>query len=352
MQHPNDIDEKLIRMLNGKEFRLFRHLLSLLVIGVVVFGMIYKNSDGYYSEHGLLYQFIGTYLSFVGVIYFNLYLLVPKFLLNGRLLTYAFLFIIAMVFLLFAIVFIQNSFSHPLDDSRTGSEIGINIISALISIGLIIIASSIFPLFRNRIERNKNINELETATIEAELQQLKNQINPHFLFNTINNANIKVEKDRKSAYHIITKLSELLRYQLTGASQNTVILKDDIAFLTDYLDLEKTRRDRFSYKLEAEETLSNIEIPPLLFIPFVENAVKHSVSVKEEAYVLILFRKEKGYLHFCCENTKPVAPSKYKPGGLGLKNIKRRLELLYGNNHTLRIDESDRKYIVNLYLKI
>jgi sensor histidine kinase YesM len=352
MHFHNNIDEKVIYMLNGKELRLFRHLLSLLVIGVIVFGMIYKNSDGYYSEYGLLYQFIGIYLLFVGAIYFNLYFLVPKLLLKGKLFAYSFLLAISMIFTLFAIVLIQNTFSYFQYDNRTGSEIGINIISTLISIGLIIMASSTFPLFRNWTERNKSINELETATIEAELQQLKNQINPHFLFNTINNANIKVEKDRKSACHIITKLSELLRYQLTGTSQSTVILKNDITFLTDYLELEKTRRDRFSYKLDTEKVVSNIKIPPLLFIPFVENAVKHSVSVKEGAYIRILFQEEKGYLHFYCENTKPATPSKYKSGGLGLKNIKRRLELLYGNNYTLRIDESDKKYIVNLYLKI
>lgn len=352
MQPYKNIDEKVINMLSGKEYKLLRHMLSLLIIGIIVFGMIYKNSDGYYSEYGLLYQFTGTYLLFVGVIYFNLYLLVPKFLLENKLLTYAILIIITMVFLLFTFVFIQNIFSYSVDDNRTGSEVGINIISTLISIGLIIIASSTFPLFRNWIERNKNINELETTTIEAELQQLKNQINPHFLFNTINNANIKVEKDQKLAYHIITKLSELLRNQLTGTSQRTVLLKDDVTFITDYLELEKTRRDRFSYELETEETISHMEIPPLLFIPFVENAVKHSVSVKEEAYIRIFFREEKGYLHFYCENTKPVTPSKYKSGGLGLKNINRRLELLYGNNHTLHIDESDKKYIVNLYLKI
>lgn len=351
MRPVKNIDSKAIDMLNGKEYRVFRHLSSLFIIGVIVFGMIYKNSDGFYYKYSLFYQFIGIYLLFVGVIYCNLYLLVPKFLLKEKLLIYLSLLTIAVTFTLFTIAILQSSFSY-FTDNRTVYEIGINTISTLISIGLIIIASSAFPLFRNWIKRSKSINELKTATIEAELQQLKNQINPHFLFNTINNANIKVQKDRKLARHILTKLSELLRYQLTGTSQNRVVLNKDIAFLTDYLELEKTRRDHFSYELVAIETVNTIRIPPLLFIPFVENAAKHSLSTKESSHIHIRFQKEKEYLHFYCENTKPTTPLKHRSGGLGLKNIQRRLELLYSGNYILDIQEYDKQFIVNLYLKI
>ncbi|MDR1370964.1 MAG: histidine kinase, partial [Dysgonamonadaceae bacterium] len=196
------------------------------------------------------------------------------------------------------------------------------------------------------------INELETATIETELKQLKSQINPHFLFNTINNANIKVEKDQDVAYNIITKLEDLLRYQLTNTSNDKIKLESDISFLSDYLELEKTRRNRFFYKIIADESIYNLEVFPLLFIPFVENAVKHSLTTKGKSTIIIVFLKENDRLYFCCENSKPLVPIKQKSGGLGLKNIKRRLDLLYRDTYSLNVAESDEKYRVNLYLKI
>ena len=104
--------------------------------------------------------------------------------------------------------------------------------------------------------------------------------------------------------------------------------------------------------IEADERIDVLEIFPLLFIPFVENAVKHSLTAKGESSIIITFLKEDDYLHFRCENSKPKTPIKQKSGGLGLKNIRRRLDLLYGDAYTLDIVESDEKYIVNLYLKI
>lgn len=169
---------------------------------------------------------------------------------------------------------------------------------------------------------------------------------------TINNANIKVENDPESAYSIITKLEDLLCYQLTDTSNKKIRLTDDIAFLSDYLELEQIRRNRFSYSINTGENLFDIEVFPMLFIPFVENAVKHSLTTKGESRIKIILLKEKDHLYFYCENTKPAVPIKQNSGGLGLKNIRHRLDLLYGGACTLDIIESEENYKVNLYLKI
>lgn len=332
----------------------FRHVILLFIIGVMTLEMVYNSSAQHGRfEYSKLYEWFIYFLIIAGVVYFNLKVLVPRFLLKGKLASYFYSILPCAVLTLVFTVLTQNLlFNTSLDNNDTANVLLINITGNIISIGLVIVATSVYALFRGWAEQSQRIGELETATIEAELQQLKNQINPHFLFNTINNANIKVEKDPESAYNIITKLEDLLRYQLTETSQETVCLKDEILFLFDYLTLEKTRRERFCYTLQADDKIYNLELPPLLFIPFVENAVKHSLTAKGKSFVRISFEQEEDILHFYCENTKPTVPVKHKTGGLGLKNIKRRLDLLYGNDYTLDIAESDTNYIVHLYLKI
>lgn len=228
----------------------------------------------------------------------------------------------------------------------------LNITGNIISIGLINVSTSIYTLFQEWIKQNQQIDELMSSTVEAELQQLKNQINPHFLFNTINNANIKAENDPEQAFNIINKLKDLLSYQLADTKQDKLFLKDEILFLSDYLELEITRKGRFSYTLKKGKNTDELQVYPLLFIPFIENTVKHSSTTKNNSFVNISFQVENGYLKFYCENTKPSNPIQNKYGGLGLKNIRRRLELLYDNSYSLDIYESTEKYIVNLYLKI
>jgi len=212
--------------------------------------------------------------------------------------------------------------------------------------------SKSYALFRSWADYNRQVTELEASTKEAELQQLKSQVNPHFLFNTINNVNFKVEKEPKVAYDMINKLDDLLHYQLKDTKREKVFLKNDISFFTDYLELEATRRNKLVYTIQADPDIYDLEVYPLLFIPFVENAVKHSLSAKGESIIDIVFTRKQEDLYFRCENTRPPVPVKHKAGGLGLKNIKRRLDLLYGNSYTLNITEKENKYTVELCLKI
>jgi sensor histidine kinase YesM len=346
------INIAISKLLVFKKFETFGHIVLLLVIVFLTIEMTYNNGEKYNKyEYSVLCEWIAYFIAIISVIYLNLLVLVPRFLLKGRLTKYVCLIGLNVIISLAAIIAAQNLFFDVLPDSNSETVL-LNIFGNILSIGLIILSTSIFSLLRGWQENSQRINELETATIETELKQLRNQINPHFLFNTINNANIKVEKDPEAAYSIITRLEDLLRYQLADTSNDRIRLKNDVSFLSDYLELEKTRRNRFFYTIETDERIGTLEIYPLLFIPFVENAVKHSLTTKGESNISIAFLKENDYLHFCCENSKPMAPVKQKTGGLGLKNIKRRLDLLYGDTYTLDVAESDEKYIVNLYLKI
>jgi LytS/YehU family sensor histidine kinase len=132
-----------------------------------------------------------------------------------------------------------------------------------------------------------------------------------------------------------------------------VLLGNDIRFLTDFLNLEKIRRDRFEFNISVEDNVENNYVPPLLFIPFVENAVKHSNDAAKMSYIHLNFRKIDDTLHFACHNSKPLKPRK-KNGfsGLGLINVRRRLKLLYDEHYSLDIQEDETTYTVQLTIKL
>lgn len=153
------------------------------------------------------------------------------------------------------------------------------------------------------------------------------------------------------ASQILEKLDNLLRYQLNDSTRREVFLTADIQFLTSFLELEKVRRDHFEYTIFQEGNMENICIPPLLFIPFVENAVKHNLDSDNLSYVHLYFSVHNKQLTFRCENSKPRVPVK-REGGIGLANVKRRLDLLYESRYTLQIEDKETTYNVNLHLNL
>jgi LytS/YehU family sensor histidine kinase len=211
------------------------------------------------------------------------------------------------------------------------------------------VSSTTIKLFQRWIVDTSHIRELEKNTMDAELEQLKNQITPHFLFNMLNNTNVLIQTDAEKASQTIMTLSDLLRYQLYDSTREKVFLSSDIRFLTDFLNLEKIRRDNFEFTIETEGDINNLLLPPLLFIPFIENAVKHSEGSKNTSCIHLKFTLTDGRLDFVCINSKPEKEKeKENTGGLGLANIRRRLDLLFGEKYRLNICEKKNSYRVHL----
>jgi len=224
-------------------------------------------------------------------------------------------------------------------------------ITSIISFGLLIFGTSALLLFKYWIGYSQRIDELASSTLQSELKFLKKQINPHFLFNMLNNANVLIKKNPEEASRVLFKLEDMLRYQINDSAKEQVLLSSEIHFLNDFLNLEKVRRDKFEYVISKEGDISEVWLPPLLFIPFVENAVKHNVDSENSSYVYLGFKVWDKQLEFQCINSKPkIALQKNEVGGLGLKNIKRRLELLFPERYTLEIEESEISYTVYLHL--
>jgi LytS/YehU family sensor histidine kinase len=204
----------------------------------------------------------------------------------------------------------------------------------------------------------ERITELKNLTYSMELNELKNQVSPHFLFNMLNNVKALIRTNPEMASMVIMKLSEFLRYQLYENNGEKTLLASEIDFLLNFLNLEKIRKDNLQIIFETpiKQTLQNTTFIPLgLFTVFVENAIKYSVNTnEEETYIKIDLKVENNMLYFNCINSKSIDIPVFddKKGGLGLVNIKRRLELLYNNQHKLNITSSANEYIVNLIIPL
>ncbi|MCD7900161.1 MAG: histidine kinase [Bacteroides sp.] len=377
------INHIISEVLLEPRYRLLRHLLVQVAVLLITVNVLWDEPD--HIQPGRLGAWLAYFLQINIVIYVNMYLLVPRLLLRGKTPWYIFVLILLIICTVISIGLLQENYTtdpahtQVVNDIQTDdhiptdtlidthSSIGGNAllilqpISSLAAFLVFIAGLTTIHLFKYRLGNIRKINELTNATMAIELANLQNQINPHFLFNTLNNANILAGKDAEKSSYILQKLNDLLRYQTAGESKGIVKLTDDINFLTDYLNLEKTRRDRFDYIIHSEGDC-NVSVPPLLFIPFVENAIKH--NPENDSYVSIVFRVTSHKLHFECQNPKArlatqsgASPqselsSPPKQGGLGLKNIRKRLDLLFGKNYTLDLHNEKENYTVIMEFKI
>jgi len=196
--------------------------------------------------------------------------------------------------------------------------------------------------------------EMEKEHIESKLAFLQNQVNPHFLMNTLNNIHSLIEGDQKLAQNAILKLSEMMRYLLYESGRGTTTLKKEIEFLHSYLELMQLRVDKsISVNLILPEKFNNVNLPPLLFIPFIENAFKHGVSYREPSALSFKLVQNNDFLEFTSVNTISSFENNNtsgKHGGFGLENIQKRLDILYGNRHTLAIEKTENEFRVKLII--
>ena len=225
-----------------------------------------------------------------------------------------------------------------------------DIIAIIILILMLGMNLAIKLYFRQRRDREK-MKRLEKENLEQQLEYLKYQINPHFFMNTLNNIHALVDIDPEKAKTTILELSKMMRFVLYEGNKQRVPLDREITFLQNYIRLMKLRyTDKVRITVTTPETIPNDEIPPLLFITFVENAFKHGVSYQQESFIDI--KMEVGaQLTFTCSNSK-IPKEEDKHGGVGLTNVKQRLNLIYGNRYSLDINDQADTYTVTLKIPL
>ena len=200
------------------------------------------------------------------------------------------------------------------------------------------------------LKRREELEELEKTRLEQQLEYLKYQINPHFFMNTLNNIHALVDVNPEQAKMSILKLSKLMRYMLYDSNNGSVTLEKELAFLRNYVELMKMR---YSEKVHIDVQIPTDEssrlVPPLLFISFVENAFKHGVSYVKDSRIKISVEPGEDSVKFYCGNTKAGTLNE-QPGGIGLENSRKRLDLIYGTDYTLTVADNEDTYEVTLII--
>lgn len=257
---------------------------------------------------------------------------------------------------------IENTFFYKLETAHEIEIFKAAIARPLIDAGELIrmVIVTAIPLSIKMMRRYGRINAEKSNLIklntELELNFLKAQINPHFLFNSLNNIYALALQKSDRSPEMILKLSDLMRYMLYEYNVPLINLDRELKFLNDYIDLEKIRhgeKAKINFTLSGE-TLDK-QIPPLLLIPFVENAFKHGINAQfNSAWVNVdmkLDTPENDFI-FTISNNKPLVPEKKQQaaGGIGIENAKKRLEMIYPNKHTLSIDSPLDTFIVSLII--
>ncbi|WP_163715486.1 sensor histidine kinase [Mangrovibacterium lignilyticum] len=302
----------------------------------------------------------------MGVTYFMVYYLIPRYLLTRKYWEYGLYSFYLLVFTSYEIVLLLYGCLYFLLNFNISNmpPMSKNFTFVLVLVILVVgFVSFVYLLNHNfkTISRNKELENKILATNlqlkEQELHYLKMQIHPHFLFNTLNTIYGFALKQSKQTPDIILKLSNLLDYILYQVNKPKVSLKEEVLHIREYIELEKIRfQDSLSVKLESSEIDENIQVAPMLMIPFVENAFKHGTLKGGFLQIEIQVKLTGHQLEFAIRNSFNQREKETEKNGIGLENIRKRLELHYKNNYELHIEPGDEWFsaqliIFNLNLK-
>jgi sensor histidine kinase YesM len=333
-----------------KSWQIFWHVTFW--ISITLYFILVTHNNSTISTEGLLVIFVLYGFLNVGLFYLNFLYLIPRYLDKKAYRHYTISLISALIILGFikygfALLFKTYILIH-------GKGAVINFAQYFISAGL----TSIFFLFLSTALKfsvdwflNERIQrDLENQRLSAELAFLKSQINPHFLFNSLNSIYSLAYQKSDTAPEAILKLSEIMRYMLYESNDNKVDLSKELQYLQNYIDLQKIRFGDMAFvdfRISGEVT--NQRIVPLLLIAFIENAFKHGVANDPARPILLLINLNDKQLHFYIENKKH-SHNRDASGGIGLNNVKRRLDLLYPGKYNLTIRDVSDTYTCELSL--
>lgn len=203
-------------------------------------------------------------------------------------------------------------------------------------------------------EKLRKESELKSLVVESELKMLKFQVNPHFIFNSLNSISSLTLSNPSKAQEMTIKLSEFLRYTLTNNERQISFFRDELKNIRLYLDIEKVRfGDKFEYVESVKDECLDVEIPNMILQPLFENAIKHGVYKSiDKVYIKLYCNQQDGYLKITIENNFDPEAISYKGQGIGLENVKRRLNLIYGKGNLLSFEKQSNIFRVNLFIPI
>lgn len=360
----NLLDRLLLKDINSKVLKFLLNFWAWVIFAVAFHYVLIEPGQ---SSNYL--RLVKTIMLLAGVFYLNYFVLIPKYLSKRNFK----LFAISIVTML-ALVFLIDFFSEYLIISKYGNAVvptqgteqwanrpGKPLIAYIGIVLLSLISVAVSTSIRVTQEWFKNENslkEIENKKLIAELSYLKAQINPHFFFNTLNGIYALARQKSDKTPEVIMMLSTIMRYIIYEASSPKVLLKKELKHIENLIDLQKLRlTEMVKVNFEVEGSPKDIYIEPLLFTMLVENAFKHGIDYSKKNTIKVHLKITSGELNLLVSN--PIVPVKKKKenepeaeSGIGLGNIRKRLELLYPNRHELVITEKNSVYTVELKLNL
>ena len=334
------------RFLAAPQYRLLRHLLLILAVVLLSFWEV----KDIYMDGSRWFPVVKSSVITLLVIYFNIYALAPQFLVKRR---WYWVYLLATLYVALLVYFVEIRLNDVVYLRYTSEirelfgKVEINpllqVFTSIFTLIILMLSSSAVVLFRQWTIHDMRVNELEKAAIQAELEQLKKQINPQFLLRMLDRANeMSLKGNREEASILLLKLANILRYQLYDSTREFVLLSSDIRFLTEILSLERKCRPDFLFTVESDGNLQNCLIPPLLFLPFVEHFV---FANRISTFVGLYFQTDNDTLIFECQ--APEIEGETTEFG-DFAAICRRLTLLYGNAYSLKIKNVNGMQVIRL----
>ncbi len=349
-----DAHSSLAEFMVSRRYRIWRHVIFQLTLAVIAFGTFFNAPD---QPEFTLHRIGGVvcmYLFLNFLAYINILWLFRRFKRHHNLRKYCISVAMVVLALAMPMIIIEILTYEPAAYNNARLPLSIVVVStigSMLTLAFFIGGTGAILFLQDWIIGTRRKTKLRTETLRQEYAFLRKQINPHFLFNVLNNVGILADEDPRQASEMLDQLKVLLQYQFSQGARGCATVAHEVWFLRSYLNLEKARIEPFDYSITTDRRVGEMFVPTLIFITFVENAVKYSSVVNGRRYVDVSFaRAPHGMCWMRCVNSfaHDSGRSDVHSGGLGLVNTRRRLEYLYGERFSLSEHVESGEYIVNL----
>lgn len=338
------------------KFKQINIILQVLV-WAFLFYMPYITNDTVHLSFFVRYLFNLSLLAIF--FYVNIHILIPSLVFKRKVSIYLLTILVIFIIILTLNFLFDISIAEELrtsTHSRHNRSPGFfsRFIPTLFTFLLAFGVSSSIKMIVEYLKKQKREQDLEHEKLNSELAFLKSQINPHFLFNTLNNVYGLATIGSPNTGQAILKLSDLMRYMLEETQTGRVPLDREIAYINNYIELQKLRiPEHVEVNVLMEGDFSSCSIEPLLLIPFIENAFKHGVSYNERSFIQIIIKLDRNTLVLTVKNSIPsIRSERDSISGIGLKNVIKRVELLYFQQHHLKVKSTDNEYQIDLSIDL